>query len=168
MKKVLCVCLGNSDRSPVMAAVLGMYLKSAGHETEVQSAGTLEFCKKGGPDHRLGSDQLFTSIMIPAVIEARKGGATPFEAAKKYAPKNFISLILHGTRRLLLEEIIAEMEKKDVCVVPGHNPLIELFLEKVVGEELPDATDIKELDFVKLVLSCPYKIVSGEGLGLTF
>ncbi len=39
-KKILCVCIGNSDRSPVMAAVLGMFLKNAGHEVMVESAGT--------------------------------------------------------------------------------------------------------------------------------
>lgn len=40
MKKILCVCIGNNDRSPVMAAVLGMFLKNAGHgEVTVESAG---------------------------------------------------------------------------------------------------------------------------------
>jgi protein-tyrosine-phosphatase len=48
IKKVLCVCLGNSDRSPLMAAVLGMYLQNAGHEVTVESAGMMEFAKNGG------------------------------------------------------------------------------------------------------------------------
>jgi protein-tyrosine-phosphatase len=64
IKKILCVCLGNSDRSPVMAAVLGMFLKNAGHEVIVESAGALQVAEKGGPPskfafdaaHRLGLD----------------------------------------------------------------------------------------------------------------
>ncbi|MFA6414478.1 MAG: hypothetical protein WC217_02040 [Candidatus Paceibacterota bacterium] len=38
-KKILCVCIGNADRSPVMAAVLGMFLKNAGHDVVCESAG---------------------------------------------------------------------------------------------------------------------------------
>jgi len=39
-QKVLCVCFGNSDRSPIMAAVLGMYLKNAQHDNVMcESAG---------------------------------------------------------------------------------------------------------------------------------
>lgn len=49
MKKVLCVCLGNSDRSPLMAAVLKLFLEKAGHQVQVESAGVLEFTKLGGP-----------------------------------------------------------------------------------------------------------------------
>lgn len=38
--KILCVCFENNDRSPVMASVLNMYLKSAGHNAVVcESAG---------------------------------------------------------------------------------------------------------------------------------
>ncbi|MEI6494477.1 MAG: hypothetical protein WCO03_00255 [bacterium] len=48
MKKVLCVCYGNSDRSPAMAAVLAMYLKNAGFDTEVESAGTSDEYAKSG------------------------------------------------------------------------------------------------------------------------
>lgn len=47
-KKILCVCVGNSDRSPVMAAVLSQFLKNAGHEAEVESAGVGENAAKGG------------------------------------------------------------------------------------------------------------------------
>lgn len=47
MKKILCVCLGNSDRSPVMAAVLAMYLKNAGHDVVVESAGVSEHVEVG-------------------------------------------------------------------------------------------------------------------------
>ncbi len=49
IKKVLCVCKGNSDRSPLMAAVLGMYLQNAGKdEVIVESAGILETTAQGG------------------------------------------------------------------------------------------------------------------------
>ncbi len=48
IKKILCVCYGNSDRSPAMVAVLGMFLKNAGHEVIVGSAGAGPSAKKGG------------------------------------------------------------------------------------------------------------------------
>ena len=48
IKKVLCVCYGNSDRSPAMAAVLGMFLKNAGHNVVVESAGVGESAEKRG------------------------------------------------------------------------------------------------------------------------
>lgn len=49
MKKVLCVCKGNSDRSPLMEAVLRKYLRDAGHsDVVVESAGILEYTAKGG------------------------------------------------------------------------------------------------------------------------
>lgn len=48
IKKVLCVCYGNSDRSPSMAAVLGMFLKNFGHDVVVESAGAGPSAKKGG------------------------------------------------------------------------------------------------------------------------
>lgn len=48
IKKVLCVCIGNSDRSPVMSAVLGMFLRNAGHVVTVESAGISETAGKGG------------------------------------------------------------------------------------------------------------------------
>ena len=38
-KRVLCVCIGNSDRSPLMAAVLQMYLDKAGQEVVCESVG---------------------------------------------------------------------------------------------------------------------------------
>jgi len=47
VKKVLCVCIGNSDRSPVMAAVLGMLLKNAGHDVICESAGISENARGG-------------------------------------------------------------------------------------------------------------------------
>lgn len=49
MKKVLCVCIGNSDRSPVMAAVLEMFLEHTCHEVTCESAGVGESAVKGGP-----------------------------------------------------------------------------------------------------------------------
>jgi len=48
IKRVLCVCKGNSDRSPAMEAVLRMYLENAGHDVTVESAGILEVADKGG------------------------------------------------------------------------------------------------------------------------
>ena len=49
IEKVLCVCLGNSDRSPMMAAVLKMYLKNvAMGNVFCESAGILEIADKGG------------------------------------------------------------------------------------------------------------------------
>jgi protein-tyrosine-phosphatase len=48
MKKVLCVCYGNKDRSPLMAGVLQMLLDNAGHDVTVGSAGVAEFTKNGG------------------------------------------------------------------------------------------------------------------------
>ncbi len=45
IEKILCVCKGNSDRSPFMAAVLKMYL---GENIICESAGILKITKKGG------------------------------------------------------------------------------------------------------------------------
>ncbi len=45
--KILCLCLGNSDRSPVMAAVLSMYLRNAGHDVICESAGISDGAKQG-------------------------------------------------------------------------------------------------------------------------
>ena len=47
-KKVLCVCIGNSDRSPVMAAVLCMFLRNTGYTRIIESAGIGESAAKGG------------------------------------------------------------------------------------------------------------------------
>lgn len=47
IKRVLCVCVGNSDRSPMMAAVLGMFLKNAGRVVVCESAGTGPTAAKG-------------------------------------------------------------------------------------------------------------------------
>ena len=47
-RKVLCVCLGNGDRSPLMAGVLAMYLKNASIDSVVESAGVLESAQGGG------------------------------------------------------------------------------------------------------------------------
>ena len=48
IRKVLCVCIGNGGRSPSMAAVLGLFLKNAGHEVVCESAGVGEDAAKGG------------------------------------------------------------------------------------------------------------------------
>ncbi len=49
IEQVLCVCLGNSDRSPMMAAVLDMYLGNALKDDMIcESAGILEIANKGG------------------------------------------------------------------------------------------------------------------------
>lgn len=47
IQKVLCVCIGNSDRSPVMAAVLGMFLDNAGLLVTCDSAGISEHARSG-------------------------------------------------------------------------------------------------------------------------
>lgn len=48
IKRVLCVCIGNGDRSPVMAAVLGLYLRqNPGHEVICESAGIGEHVAEG-------------------------------------------------------------------------------------------------------------------------
>ena len=49
IKKVLCVCKGNSDRSPVMAKVLWMYLETRFPDVNIESAGILEVAAAGGP-----------------------------------------------------------------------------------------------------------------------
>lgn len=41
MKKILCVCYGNTCRSPMFQALLSRELKSRGVEAEVESAGIL-------------------------------------------------------------------------------------------------------------------------------
>ncbi len=46
-RKVLCVCIGNSDRSPVMAAVLGMLLHNTMHNILCESAGISEHARGG-------------------------------------------------------------------------------------------------------------------------
>lgn len=48
IRRILCVCIGNSDRSPAMAAVLGMYLQNADHDVVCESAGISENASKGG------------------------------------------------------------------------------------------------------------------------
>lgn len=48
-RRVLCVCKGNSDRSPMMAAVLAMYLKNAGiTDVTCESGGIFEAADRGG------------------------------------------------------------------------------------------------------------------------
>lgn len=47
MKNVLCVCMGNSDRSPVLAALLALFLKNAGHPVICESAGIHDSAKIG-------------------------------------------------------------------------------------------------------------------------
>lgn len=48
-KKVLFVCFGNSDRSPVMAGVLNMLLQNTHHKVVCESAGVGKQAAKGGP-----------------------------------------------------------------------------------------------------------------------
>ena len=54
IKKVLCVCKGNGDRSPMMAGVLDMYLTyplmslAGSSKVQCKSAGILEIAKNGG------------------------------------------------------------------------------------------------------------------------
>jgi protein-tyrosine-phosphatase len=49
IEQVLCVCKGNSDRSPMMAGVLQKYLNRAGFSRVLcDSAGVLEIAAKGG------------------------------------------------------------------------------------------------------------------------
>jgi protein-tyrosine-phosphatase len=52
INKVLCVCKGNGDRSPMMEAVLQMYLDritlSSSCRIQCESAGILEIADKGG------------------------------------------------------------------------------------------------------------------------
>lgn len=47
--KVLCVCKGNGDRSPLMAAVLQMFIRNSGHTTLCESAGILEVAATSKP-----------------------------------------------------------------------------------------------------------------------
>lgn len=42
------MCIGNSDRSPVMAAVLRMYLRNTNYKVICESAGISENAAKGG------------------------------------------------------------------------------------------------------------------------
>ena len=49
-KKILCACLGNSDRSPFMKALLEQMLRNQGRtDIVVESAGVSDSAKKGGP-----------------------------------------------------------------------------------------------------------------------
>ncbi len=51
IKRVLCVCMGNGDRSPFMAPVLQMYLDNTilpDGEVHCESAGILEIADKSG------------------------------------------------------------------------------------------------------------------------
>ena len=47
MKSVLCVCIGNGDRSPAMAAVLQLFLERFGNRVECESAGIGESAHQG-------------------------------------------------------------------------------------------------------------------------
>jgi len=47
-KNILCVCYCNSDRSPVMSAVLDMYLKNGGNNILCESAGVNEKARYSG------------------------------------------------------------------------------------------------------------------------
>jgi len=54
INRVLCVCSGNSDRSPFMAAVLRMLLQKAGyHSVSVSSAGAGDHVLKGGASRQM-------------------------------------------------------------------------------------------------------------------
>lgn len=48
-RKILCVCVGNADRSPAMATILQMYLHCNGLSTICESAGLSPNADKGGP-----------------------------------------------------------------------------------------------------------------------
>jgi len=48
IKRILCVCKGNGDRSPMMAAALKMLLWNAGIEVFCESAGILQAADGGG------------------------------------------------------------------------------------------------------------------------
>lgn len=48
IKKVLCVCKGNSDRSPLLAAVLQLFMKDA----EIHSAGILDLATGRHASHQ--------------------------------------------------------------------------------------------------------------------
>lgn len=47
--KILCVCRGNADRSPAMAAILDLFLTRAGANVICDSAGLTENAANGGP-----------------------------------------------------------------------------------------------------------------------
>lgn len=50
---VLCVCIGNGDRSPAMMGVLSMFLRNAGHtDVVVSSAGYSDEVQVGKPPAR--------------------------------------------------------------------------------------------------------------------
>jgi len=48
-RKILCVCKGNGDRSPGMAAVLQMFLDQRHIDVVCESVGILEIADQGGP-----------------------------------------------------------------------------------------------------------------------
>jgi len=49
MFRVLCVCLGNGDRSPAMAGVLNLFLKETHPDVVCESAGVLDSLTEGDP-----------------------------------------------------------------------------------------------------------------------
>ncbi len=55
MHKVLCVCIGNNDRSPVMAAILGLLVKGTQFkDISIESAGIGEGAGSGTPIGEFG------------------------------------------------------------------------------------------------------------------
>ena len=138
MKNILCVCIGNSDRSPLMAAVLQMFLKNAGHDVNCESAGVGE--------------------------TAAKGTAAPFGVA---AGKR-IGLDFSGHQRRITSSLDLKQYDLIVCAsdeIAGKVIEQGADLKKVYNAQVPNPWPVQfQQDFdsvtVPVILSAMYRIVA--------
>ncbi|MCX6784861.1 MAG: hypothetical protein NTV81_02910 [Candidatus Komeilibacteria bacterium] len=114
LKKILSVCIGNSDRSPAMAAVLRMFLEKAGHDEVVcESAGIGENAAKVG-----GASDF-------AVVAAKRIGLDITGHCKRHITSLSLQdydLIICASKEIADKVIKAGADKGKVCNVQVSNP----------------------------------------------
>ena len=115
IEQVLCVCLGNSDRSPMMAAVLDMYLGNALKDDMIcESAGILEIANKGG-----GAS--------PSMVNAAKRIGLNLSSHKRRWVNSLLDLIAYDLFVCVDDEVAAYLmglgvDMKQICNAEVSNP----------------------------------------------
>lgn len=139
MKRILCVCKGNSERSPQMNAYLEMFLKQAGfNDFVIHSAGIIESIKTEG------------------------GGASSF--AQKAAGRIGIDLSTH--RRTHIDDLDLQFYDLVVCaenevasVVYGHGVDIKKICNINVVDPWPSQFQEDHDQTTELLLGAMYRVI---------